>query len=167
MKLIDAQKYLAAAYTAGTNGRFKFCELPKNLRGKTLFQQAVQTLGYVDFDVNGYIWVDPAVFPTPEMQEKTLNEHRRLTKAQWDKRVGKRKPAPTTESPLGMLIQKGGLANLATLQEELPDMKEAPTVPTVTLETLNILAVNLQKVLRNQEAIAKEFDVKLPKWVDM
>ena len=150
MKLIDAQKYLAAAYTAGTSGRFKFCELPKNLRGKTLFQQAVQTLGYVDFDINGYIWVDPAVFPTPEMQEKTLNEHRRLTKAQWDKRADKRKSAPTTESP----------------QKELADMEEAPTVPTATLAALNILAVNLQKVLRNQEAIAKEFDVKLPKWLD-
>ena len=152
MKLIDAQKYLAAAYTAGTNGRFKFCNLPDNLRGRTMFQQAVQELGYVVFDVNGYIWANPSVFPTPEMQKKTLEVYRNLVTAQGIKKEK---------------VKAQGSDDTLIKQESLPDIDEPPTVPTATLEVLNILAVNLQKVLRNQEAIAKEFDVKLPKWVDM
>ena len=149
MKLIDAQKYLAAAYTAGIGGRFKFCDLPENLRGRTLFQQVVQELGYVAFEGNGYVWVDPNLFPNTAMQNESLEVYHRLVKAQYARKIGLRESEPKQDSP----------------QKELADMEEAPTVPTATLAALNILAVNLQKVLRNQEAMAKEFGVKLPKWL--
>jgi len=85
MKIIDAQRWMAVAYSQSLAGTFQFkADAFANLRGRSMFQQAAQTLGYVEFrqktdkHPTGYIWADLMTMPDSKMGEVLLAEYKRL-----------------------------------------------------------------------------------------
>ena len=123
MNLIDAQNYLAAAYTTGRQGAFHFQDLPEGLRGRTRFQQAVQELNYVVPCPGGWKWLASAGFPTPEMQADCLAKYKELQKA-CKAREAKAKEAKAQEPVLDLEPDEAGMPDETTPSPTKDDLAQ-------------------------------------------
>jgi DNA repair ATPase RecN len=165
IKLIDAQRYLGAAYMRSTKGPFFFQDLG-NLRGRNIFQQAAQLLGYVK-EVEGarqFIWVSADLFPTDLMAEQMLSKYLEIQVAHEEARARATEKGKSALPELDLGEQSPQAADLQSYSRYKKILEEIQGVRDNVREVradIQMLWPALGKILANEVVIAEEFEVDL------